>query len=78
MFFRALVIDTQKWAQKLCMLHTQLIFAHNLPPPKQKILDETLMVCWARMMLMINNELYAGGMTDSINQGSVHVLSTVV
>ena len=24
------------------MLHTQLIFAHNLPPPKQKILDETL------------------------------------
>ena len=29
MFFRALVIDTQKWAQKLCMLHTQLIFAHN-------------------------------------------------
>ena len=39
MFFRALVIDTQKWAQKLCMLHTQLIFAHN---PKQKILDETL------------------------------------
>ena len=32
MFFRALVINTQKWAQKLCMLHTQLIFAHNLPP----------------------------------------------
>ena len=36
MFFRALVIDTQKWAQKLCMLHTQLIFAHNLPPPQTK------------------------------------------
>ena len=32
MFFRALVIDTQKWAQKLCMLHTQLIFVHYLPP----------------------------------------------
>ena len=32
-FFCALVIDTQKWAQKLCMLHIQLIFAHNLPPP---------------------------------------------
>ena len=32
MFFRALVIDTQKCAQKLCMLHTQLIFAHNLSP----------------------------------------------
>ena len=43
MFFCALVIDTQKWAQKLCMLHTQLIFAHNLSP-KQKILDETLHV----------------------------------
>ena len=27
---------------------------------------------------MINNELYAGGMTDGIIQGSVHVLSTVV
>ena len=26
MFFRALVIDTQKWAQKLCMLHTQLSY----------------------------------------------------
>ena len=25
MFFRALVIDTQKWAQKLCMLHTHAI-----------------------------------------------------
>ena len=36
MFFRALVIDTQKWAQKLCMLHTQLIFAHNLPPTPNK------------------------------------------
>ena len=45
MFFRALVIDTQKWAQKRCMLHTQLILASTQSsPPKQKILDETLII----------------------------------
>ena len=35
MFFRALVIDTQKWAQKRCMLHTQLILASTQSSPPQ-------------------------------------------
>ena len=44
---------------KLCMLHTQLIFAHNLPP-KQKILDETLII----VVLCPTLHLYATPLTN--------------
>ena len=39
------------------MLHTQLIFAHNLPP-KQKILDETLTTTWKSVHYFIGLDWY--------------------
>ena len=56
MFFRALVIDTPKWAygtsKTLHASHT-IDLCTQSSPPKQKILDETLVVCEACVVVCV-------------------------